>query len=75
LVKSLDITCEQCPITFIKTKVALHELSKGDILEVFLYAGEPLKNVPNAVRESGHKVLSVEQLKGDVYKVVIEKGG
>jgi tRNA 2-thiouridine synthesizing protein A len=71
----LDITGEQCPITFVKTKIALHELSKGDILEVFLYAGEPLKNVPDAVLENGHKVLSVEQMKGDVYKVVIEKGG
>ena len=75
LVESLDITGEQCPITFVKTKIALYGLSKGDILEVFLYAGEPLKNIPNAVRESGHKVLSVEQVKGDVHKLVIEKGG
>jgi tRNA 2-thiouridine synthesizing protein A len=60
-------------MTFVKTKVALHELSKGDILEVLLRAGEPLENVPSAVRENGDKVISVEQVNGDVYKVVVEK--
>jgi len=74
LVESLDISGEQCPMTFVKTRLALHKLSKGDILEVFLYAGEALENVPRAVLESGHKVLSVEQMQGDVYKVMIEKG-
>ena len=73
MVKSLDVTGEKCPMTFVKTKVALHELSKGDILEVLLRAGEPLENVPCAVEESGHKVVSVEQVEGDVYKLTILK--
>jgi len=71
LVKTLDITNEQCPMTFVKTKVALHELSQDDILEVLLSAGEPLENVPHAVRESGYKVLSVEQAEGNIYKMTV----
>jgi len=70
----LDITAETCPMTFVKTKVALHELSKGEVLEVFLRAGEPLKNVPRSCEGEGCKVLSIEQMDGDVHKVLIEKG-
>lgn len=70
----LDITGETCPMTFVKTKVALHELSKGDVLEVLLLAGEPLKNVPRSCEEEGCKILSVEQTNGNVHKVLIEKG-
>jgi len=70
----LDITGETCPMTFVKTKVALHGLSKGDVLEVFLRAGEPLKNVPRSCENEGCKILSIEQIEGDVHKVSIEKG-
>jgi TusA-related sulfurtransferase len=69
----LDLTAEVCPMTFVKIKVALHELSKGDVLEVLLQGEEPLKNVPKAVEEGGDKVLRVEKVKGDVHKVLIEK--
>jgi len=61
-------------MTFVKTKVVLHRLSKGDVLEVLLRAGEPLKNVPRSCEDEGCKILSVEQIEGDVHKVVIEKG-
>jgi tRNA 2-thiouridine synthesizing protein A len=71
--KTLDITGDQCPMTFVKTKVALHDLSKGELMEVFLCDGEPLKNVPRAIQESGHRVVSVEQAEGGVYRVIIEK--
>jgi len=70
----LDITAETCPMTFIKTKVALHGLSKGDILEVLLCGEEPLKNVPRAVEENGDKIVAIERLEGGTYKIVIEKG-
>ena len=70
-IKTLDITGEQCPMTFVKTKVALHELSQGDVLEVLLCAGEPLENVPRAVQESGYNVLSVEQLDANLCKLTI----
>ena len=74
MVQTIDITAEQCPMTFVKTKIALHGLSKGDILEVLLRGEEPLKNVPRAVENGGDKVLSVEQAEGDVYRVVVERG-
>jgi len=70
----LDITAEVCPMTFVKTKVALHKLSKGDTLEVLLCGEEPLRNVPRAIEENGDKVVCIEHLEGETHKIVIKKG-
>lgn len=69
----LDITKEHCPMTFVKTKIELAKLSKGDILEVLLAEGEPLDNVPRNAVEQGFKVLSIEHVEGTTHKVTIEK--
>ncbi|MFA3783530.1 sulfurtransferase TusA family protein [Melioribacteraceae bacterium 4301-Me] len=70
----LDITKEHCPMTFVKTKLELEKLSKGDILEVILKEGEPLENVPKTVTEQGNKVIEIKNLHDDIHLVVIEKG-
>lgn len=70
---TLDITKEHCPMTFVKVKLKLAQISEGDILEVLLSEGEPLENVPRSAQEQGYKVLSVEHVEGSVHRVVIEK--
>ena len=69
----LDITREHCPMTFVKTKIQLSKLQKGDILEVLLTEGEPLTNVPRSAREQGYNVLEVSHVEGLIHKVIIEK--
>ncbi|MBR1933195.1 MAG: sulfurtransferase TusA family protein [Prevotella sp.] len=71
--KTLDITREHCPITFVKTKIELAKLNEGDTLEVLLSEGEPLDNVPRNAQDQGYKVLSVEHVEGTTHKVVIQK--
>lgn len=71
--KTIDITKEHCPMTFVKTKLALEKLKKGDQLTVFLSEGEPLDNVPKTAKEQGYKVLEVSKVEGLTYKIVIEK--
>ncbi len=56
----LDITPDTCPITFVRTKLALERMEPGQVIEVRLRGAEPLKNVPRSVREHGHTVLSLE---------------
>ncbi|NIA30830.1 MAG: sulfurtransferase TusA family protein [Actinobacteria bacterium] len=68
----LDITKEHCPMTFVKTKLKLEQLAKGDILEIMLCEGEPLNNVPKTVEEQGYQVLEVTQ-HNSFYKVVVKK--
>ncbi|GAB6011283.1 sulfurtransferase TusA family protein [Viscerimonas tarda] len=69
----LDITKEHCPMTFVKTKIELAKLNKGDILEVLLQKGEPLENVPRTSQEQGYAVLGIDPVEGDTYKVTIQK--
>ena len=71
--KTLDITREHCPMTFVKTKIELSKLKEGDILEVLLSGGEPHDNVPRNAREQGYNVLSVEHVEGTTHKVTIKK--
>ena len=71
--KTLDITKERCPMTFVKTKIELSRLQEGDILEVLLSEGEPLDNVPRNAVEQGYNVLSVEHVEGTSHKVTIKK--
>lgn len=71
--RTLDITQEHCPMTFVKAKLELEKLAAGDQLEVFLSEGEPLQSVPRSAAEQGYKVLEVTQVEGSRYRVLFEK--
>ncbi len=68
----IDITKEICPMTFVKTKLKLETMSRGQVLEVTLREGEPLINVPKSVEQDGHKILDLHQ-EGDIYKLLIAR--
>ena len=68
----IDITNEICPMTFVKTKLKLESMRSGQILEVSLKEGEPLRNVPRSVKEDGHKILDIRK-EGSFYKLLIER--
>lgn len=70
---TLDITNEHCPMTFVKTKLELAKLQKGDILEVLLKEGEPLDNVPKSAAEQGFEILSIEKIEPKIHKIRIKK--
>jgi TusA-related sulfurtransferase len=71
---NLDVTKEHCPMTFVKTKIELNKLQKGDMLHVKLLEGEPLENVPRSAKEQGFNVLSVMATETPgVYDITIEK--
>lgn len=71
----VDITDVNCPITFVKTKVALEELDDGDILEVRLNDGEPVQNVPRSLKEEGHNILELTQNDDGTYRLIVQKVG
>ncbi|MDR1609892.1 MAG: sulfurtransferase TusA family protein [Candidatus Symbiothrix sp.] len=75
MVYDLDVTQEHCPMTFVKTKIALNKLQPGDVLNVKVTEGEPLENVPKSATEQGYIVLSVKETDTTgVYNIEIEKG-
>ncbi len=52
----LDLTGVRCPMTWVRTRLALEDLAPGESLEVRLDPGEPLDSVPRSAREDGHEV-------------------
>lgn len=73
--KTLDITGEVCPITFIKVKLALEDMELGELLEVHLDCGVPAKNVPKSVTIDGHKIVSLTEQGDGTIRLLIEKDG
>lgn len=73
--EKVDVTDVVCPVTFVKTKVALDELDEGQILQVHLNAGEPSENVPRSVKEEGHEVLLLNDNQDGTFELYIKKVG
>lgn len=72
----VDLRPFACPLTYVKTRIALERLSEGDVLEVWLAAGEAAESVPRSAEEEGHRVLSVEPLGAageGAFRVLVEK--
>jgi TusA-related sulfurtransferase len=65
VVHSLDVSTLRCPMTWVRTKLALDRLGVGETLEVRAL-GEALENVPRSAREAGHAVV----VEGSVIKIV-----
>lgn len=71
----VDITDVVCPVTFVKTKVALEELEDGQILQVHLNDGESVQNVPRSIKDEGHQVLKLNKNDDGTYELYIRKRG
>ena len=71
----IDITDVTCPITFVKTKVALEELDEGQILQVHLNDGGPARNVPRSIKEEGHEILDFIDNGDGTHELFIKKVG
>jgi TusA-related sulfurtransferase len=69
----LDITRDICPMTFVRTRLALDRLSPGQRLLVLLRGEEPRRNVPRSAREHGHKVLAEQTGADGVVRLLLER--
>ena len=68
----LDLRGVVCPINFVKTKLKLEEMGKGQILEIVIDPGEPMANVPRSIKEEGHRIIKVEKVDNH-FRLLIEK--
>ena len=71
--KRVDLRGEVCPFTFVKTKVALEDIEPGEILEVIFDHEPAVRDVPRSVEAEGHRVIAVEKIGEDEWRVVIRK--
>ncbi len=72
--KAIDITAETCPMTFVRTRLALDALAPGEILLVRLQGEDPLRNVPRAAADQGHDPLELTEQEDGTWLLVIQKG-
>jgi len=72
--RMIDITSDVCPMTFVKTRIALDRLSPGQTLLVRLRGEEPLRNVPRTASEQGHAVLEQREDADGTTLLLIRKG-
>lgn len=56
----LDITKDVCPLTFVRTKLAIERLEPGGILDVRVSGTEPLRTIPPGMEELGHRIIAIE---------------
>ncbi len=70
----LNLKGVTCPMNFVKIKVKLEQIQTGQIIEVILDDGEPMRNVPRSIKEEGHKIIKVEKLQDNSFLLQIQKG-
>jgi len=62
----LDIRGKVCPLTFVYTKLALEELEKGKIIEVYLDFPAALKTIPESCkRQNIAELLEIKKHHSD----------
>ena len=71
--RTLDITKEICPMTFVRTRLALDKMAPGETLLVTLKGDEPLRNVPRTATEQGHEVLLTETMPDGTTRLLIRR--
>lgn len=69
----LDLKGTPCPLNYVKTKIRMEEMEVGQIIEVILDDGEPIRNVPLSLKQDGHEVLSQDKIDDKHWRVLIRK--
>ena len=69
----IDLRGVSCPTNFVKAKLALEDLENGEIAQILLDDGEPVKNVPRSLKADGHKLIGLKQTDEGHYILELEK--
>lgn len=71
--KYLDLVGTGCPMNLVYVKVELAKMDSGQILEVILDDGAPVRNVSRSIEDEGHELLQKDQLEDGSWSVVVRK--
>ena len=69
----LDITNDKCPITFVKTKIALEKLKSNQYLNIYIKEGEALDGLPSSLKELGYQINNKIKIYDNVFSLEISK--
>ncbi len=71
--REVDVTGEICPMTYVRTRLALEGLQSGQVLAVTLRGEEPLGNVARSACRQGHAVLALQQNADGAVRLLIRR--
>ncbi len=71
--KTIDLKGEVCPYTFVKSKLALEEMSLDQVLEVVIDHEPAVENVPRSLKNEGQKILAVDKINDTDWKILVKK--
>ena len=69
----LDIVNDKCPITFVKTKIALEKLLPHQYLAILIKKGEALEGMPTSLKELGYEINKKKEIKSEVFYLEISR--
>lgn len=69
----VDLTGEVCPMTFVRAKLHLDRMAPGELIEFVLKPGEQMRNVPQSLKQEGHRVEKVRRA-DQRYYLLVRKG-
>lgn len=70
----IDLKGEVCPYTFVKSKLAIEEMSPGQVLRVVVDYEPATRNVPHSMENEGNEILDVGKLNDSDWEIVVRKG-
>ena len=72
---TVDVTRDACPMTFVRTRLALDRLVPGQVLEIRLQGDEPRRSVPLTAVAQGHQLLGQSTDAAGIMTLLLRKGG
>ncbi|MCX8029687.1 MAG: sulfurtransferase TusA family protein [Brevinematales bacterium] len=72
ITERLDLKGVKCPFNYVKAKIKLSEMKIGDVLELYIDDGEPIRNVPKSLEQDGHEILGLQKI-DNFFRVVVKK--
>ncbi len=67
-----DLRGVACPLNFVKAKLEIEKIEVGEVLDVLLDEGEPVRNVPASFDDQGHEVIEIKET-GDHFRVRVRR--
>jgi sulfite reductase (ferredoxin) len=68
----IDLRGVACPMNFVKAKLELEKIPVGQVLEILLDDGEPVRNAPASFADQGQEVMEVKKV-GDHFCVKVRR--
>ena len=73
ITKEIDLLGEICPMTFVKTKLAIEKINQGERIKVTYDSKEAKTNIPKSLNEINLKIIKIKNIDEEKFYIIIEK--